>query len=371
MSEQLFTLILLLFPSAVQVIYHLVIYGRFLFSAEKAAANKSDAIPISVLVCGRNEEENFKRFLPKLLEQEYPEYEVITINDQSTDNTKDLLEALQSQYPHLRIVDVKANERFWQGKKYGLTLGIKAAAHEHLLFTDADCEPASNQWIAQMAAGFAKPDQQIVLGFGAYQRMRGLLNMIIRYETLQTAIQYFSMAAWKLPYMGVGRNLAYTKTLFFQQKGFAAHMHVPMGDDDLFVNAAATSTNTSSVCLKEAFTYSIPETKFKAWFHQKRRHLAASGKYNLRSKLLLGLYGGTTVLYYLSIVGAIFLPVPLWVWYVLALRMLVQYLTFILGAKKTGDWDLLLLLPFLELFLLVNQVFIIFANRVNKRYRWK
>ena len=372
MPEHLLIPVILLIPAAIQVVYLLIVYGRFSFSSAKSLPVQNADLPISVIVCGRNEEENFKKYLPKLLTQDYPNYEVVAVNDQSIDNSKDVLEELQTQYPHLRIVDVQENDRFWRGKKFGLTLGIKAAEHEHLLFTDADCEPAGNQWIRQMAAGFAKPGKELVLGFGAYQKSGGFLNMLIRYETLQTAIQYFSLALWGAPYMGVGRNLAYTKSLFFQQKGFVPHMHIHMGDDDLFVNAAATGKNTAVVYTKESFTCSAPEATFGKWFEQKRRHLATSGKYRGGSKFVLGLYGATSVLFYASIVVAFLIPgLPIWVWYALAGRFVLHYFIFTFGAKKTADWDVLLILPVLELILLINQLLILGANRFNKEYKWK
>lgn len=368
-QHQLF--ILLLLPTAIQVIYLLIVQGRFAFSTPKKHNNGQANLPISVVVCGRNEAENFANHLPKLLDQDYPNYQVVAVNDQSKDNSTEVLEALQAQYPHLQIVEVRENDRFWQGKKFGLTLGIKAAAHEHLLFTDADCMPTSKNWIAEMAGAFADK-KHLVLGMGAYQKQSGLLNMLIRFETLQTAMQYLGWALLGAPYMGVGRNLAYTKTLFFSQKGFVPHMHLPMGDDDLFVNAAATRENTAAVYTSDSFTQSIPHTKYAAWFAQKRRHLAVSGHYKTAHKLMLGLYSGTTVLFYLSLIAAALLPgLPIWFWYVLGSRFLVQYLVFAFSAKKTKDWDVLFLLPFLELFLLINQLLILLANRFNKKYYWK
>ena len=372
MPEHLLVPVLLLIPTAIQLIYLLLIYTRFVFAKAVRSDETGNDLPISVIVCGRNEEENFRQNLPKLLTQNYPNYQVVAVNDQSIDNSKDVLEELQQQYPHLRIVDVLENDRFWRGKKYGLTLGIKAAEHEHLLFTDADCEPASDQWIKEMAAGFNKKGKMLVLGFGAYKRASGLINLLIRFETLQTAIQYFSLALWGSPYMGVGRNLAYTKTLFFDQKGFVPHMHIPMGDDDLFVNAAATGKNTAAIFTKESFTYSEPKHAFGEWFEQKRRHLATSGKYRGGSKLVLALYGATAILYYMSIFAAAFIPgLPMWVWYALASRFVLHYLVFAFGAKKTGDWDVLLILPFVEVLLLLNLLVIQLANRFNKTYKWK
>jgi len=358
-------------PLAIQVLYYTIIFSRFAFT--KAVSKSGNAQPpISVIVCGRNEEENFKANLPQLFLQNYPVFEVVAVNDQSIDNSKDVLEDFQKIHANLKLVDVKENDRFWRGKKFGLTLGIKAASYDHMLFIDADCIPASKNWIAEMASGFSSNTKEIVLGFGAYQKKRSLLNMLIRYETLHTAIQYFSFAMMRMPYMGVGRNLAYKRELFYAHKGFVPHMHIPMGDDDLFVNTAATTKNTSVVFTKDSFTVSIPETHFADWFVQKRRHLASSTRYKGVHKFLLGAYGATQIMFFLSLIGLIiYWPVPAWVWYVLGGKLVLQYLIFIFSAKKTGDWDVLLLLPFLELFLVVNQLFILMANRVNKGYRWK
>jgi cellulose synthase/poly-beta-1,6-N-acetylglucosamine synthase-like glycosyltransferase len=361
----------LLVPAAIQAIYLLLVYGRFAFTKAESNPGKPD-LPISIIVCGRNEEENFKMNLPLLLAQQYPNFEVIAINNQSVDGSKDVLEALQDQHPKLRMVDVQENDRFWRGKKFGLTLGIKAASYEHLLFIDADCKPAGVHWLREMASAYAKPKKEIILGFGAYNRKPGLLNMLVRFETLQTAIQYFARALWGNAYMGVGRNMGYTRNLFYAQKGFMPHMHISMGDDDLFVNSAATKQNTACVFTKESFTYSEPETTFGNWFRQKRRHLATSKYYRFSDKLTLGLFGGTVVLYYLSIVAAVVIPgLPVWIWYGLGARMLLLFVLFAFSAKKTGDWDILMLLPFLELFLLLNQLAILVANLFNTNHKWK
>lgn len=121
-----------------------------------------------------------------------------------------------------------------------------------------------------MSSNF-QPGIAIVLGYGGYFRhKKSLLNKLIRFETLLTAIQYFSYARLGSPYMGVGRNLAYTSTRFYELKGFASHLQIRSGDDDLFVNEAATAQNTTSCFEKDAITRSIPKATFSAWIKQKK-----------------------------------------------------------------------------------------------------
>jgi poly-beta-1,6-N-acetyl-D-glucosamine synthase len=181
--------------------------------------------PVSVIICARNEAENLATFLPSVLEQDYPEYEVIVVNDCSDDNTYIVLGDLLSRYPNLRVSNVNKDPQFTHSKKFAQFIGIKAAHHELLLFTDADCKPVSNKWIATMISNFT-PKTSFVLGYGGYVATKGLLNTYVRYDTLTIALQYTGMALRGIPYMGVGRNLAYRKSLFFESRGFSDHYHI-------------------------------------------------------------------------------------------------------------------------------------------------
>jgi glycosyltransferase involved in cell wall biosynthesis len=356
----------------IQLIYF-VVFLRFAF--KKKVIKKHQGPPVSVVVCGRNEAQNFEALIPLLMEQDYHEFEVVAVNDQSIDNSQDVLEALETKYPKLRIVKVEENDRFFNGKKFGLTLGIKAAKYDYLLFTDADCRPFSNKWIATMASAFTQR-KKIVLGFGAYNRSWNPLNLLIRFETLQTAIQYFSWSLSGMPYMGVGRNLGYTRDLFYQTKGFVKHMHLSYGDDDLFVNEAANSTNTAIVFERDGHTTSLPHTDFKAWFFQKRRHLAAGRYYKKKHSAILGLYGASTMLFYLvfTLVLVIFPGQLVETLIIGGVRWLFQYLVFGWSIRKLGGWELLLFLPILELFWLICTVAQQLSNLISgppKRWKYK
>ena len=190
-------------------------FFKFLFSVEKAPQVRINQ-PVSIVICAKNEAENLQQNLPYILNQDYSDFEVILINDSSSDETLAVMEDFELQDSRVVVVNVESNERFWGNKKYALTLGIKKAKFEKLLFTDADCYPKSNQWLKEMAQGF-QHEKDLVLGYGAYEKVKNsFLNKIIRFETLLTALQYFSAAKNRHPYMGVGRNLAYTSNIFYE-----------------------------------------------------------------------------------------------------------------------------------------------------------
>lgn len=362
-----------LFFTCIQFCFYLGIFSSFAIGKKPKSHNSSQKnLTVSVIICARNEEQNLREHIPHFINQEYENFELVLINDASNDATLEVMNEFKEKYPSIiTIVDVVPNEQFWRNKKYALTLGIKKAKHEHLIFSDADCKPVSKHWISEMVSKFSQ-EKTIVIGYGAYEKIENSwLNKLIRFETLFTAIQYFSYAKIGLPYMGVGRNLAYTKTLFFQSNGFSNHMHTRSGDDDLFVNKNATSQNINLCYFKESFTLSKAKKTFKEWIHQKRRHTTTAKYYKPIHKFLLGLFYTSQLLFWLvSII--LFATTYQWkiVLSILLFRIVYLYLIVNSSAKKLNEYDLTVWAPFLEIFLIFLQLFIFIKNIIAKPTHW-
>lgn len=363
-------LLLLLFGAV--VLTNVLFFIRFSkFSLTSDTSNKEGKdYPVSVIVCAKNEAENLLKNIPYILYQDHSDFEVILINDASTDNTQEVIDEFVTSDSRVKSVHIENNEAFWSNKKYSLTLGIKKAKNHRLLFTDADCQPATDQWIRLMTTPFSE-ERQLVLGYGGYLKKKGLLNQLIRFETVMTAIQYFSHALSGMPYMGVGRNLAYTSKLFYDNSGFMSHMNVRSGDDDLFVNQAATVENTCLVFQKEAFTYSAPKESWKAWIHQKKRHITTAAHYKPRHKTILGLYYFSNLMFWILMpLCFIFLDwkIPLTL---LVFRFALVYMFVGKGFKLLEEKELVPFLPLYELFLILIQLTIFISNSISKPTRWK
>jgi glycosyltransferase involved in cell wall biosynthesis len=253
--------------------------------------------PVSVVVCARNEYHNLEKNLPLLLSQDYPDFEVVVVDDGSDDDTDLLLQQMKARHPHLKVVPLRENVNFFKGKKLALSVGIKSAAHEVLLLTDADCRPASPHWLLRMVDNYGD-GTGIVLGYGAYEKHPGLLNRLIRFDTFFIALQYMGMALAGRAYMGVGRNLSYKRALFYAVKGFTSHYKIMSGDDDLFVNQVATSENVAVEMNPQSHTLSFPKTSWRAWYRQKRRHMSTSVHYKPSHKRRLGLFSFTHLAFY-------------------------------------------------------------------------
>ncbi|MBT8324962.1 MAG: glycosyltransferase [Winogradskyella sp.] len=356
------------------VLIQLFYYALFLvcFSLKKENTVTHKQLKISVIICARNEEAQIKKNLPYIINQNYENFEIVLINDASTDKTLKIFESFKAKHKNITIVDVKPNEAFWANKKYALTLGIKASKHDFLVFTDADCKPNSSDWLKTISAHFSN-SKSIVLGYGGYAKTKGsFLNKLIRYETVLTALQYFSWANLGMPYMGVGRNMAYRKELFFNNAGFKNHMQLRSGDDDLFINEVATKTNTSVCVSPESFTVSTPKTTFKAWRLQKRRHISTARHYKKKHQIVLGLFYVTQLMFWLLAIILLISTLHFkLVLLLISLRIIIQLLSVGLASKKLKELDIVAILPFLEIFLVIFQFVIFCNNLMSKPKYWK
>ena len=358
-----------LFAVAIQLCFYMFLFGKF--STLKFTPTNPSNVPVSILIAAKNEAENLKKHLPVVLKQYYPNFEVILIDDASTDNTLEVIRNFQQEYKHLKLVSIAHTESYNGNKKNAISRGIEAASYEYLLFTDADCMPNSEHWISEMASYFTKT-KSIVLGYGAYEKINNsCLNKLIRYETLLTAIQYFSYAKMGIPYMGVGRNLAYKKDSYIRNNGFESHRHIKSGDDDLLIAEIATIENVDICFNKKGHTISESKKSYKNWFLQKRRHISTATSYKPIHQLLLGLFFSSQFLFWLL---AIFLLIFSFNWLIVTIlvliRLIVQYYTIQNSAKKLGENDIVLFAPLLDFLLVFTQFGLFITNLFSKPKHW-
>lgn len=303
-------ILLVVFCAAVGV--QIIFFITFLAALNRKREFKTKASnPVSIIVCAHDEEANLRELVPLLLAQEYDTFEVVIVNDRSNDGTYDFLLEQTKNDPRVKMVNVNQLPAHVNGKKFALTLGIKAASYEWVLLTDADCRPVSKEWIASMSSHFSE-DSHFVLGFSPYQIAPGFLNKFIRFESLVTAIQYFSFALLGNPYMGVGRNLAYRKSFFLQNKGFNTFLNVTGGDDDLFVNRHAKGPTTFAELRPESQVVSIPEKSLRAFYRQKVRHLSVGKRYKAKHRILLGIFTATWLVTWFTGVALVILDLTYW-----------------------------------------------------------
>lgn len=356
----------------IQLIYYFTVMNR-VGRYKSPATNYVGLPPMSVVVCAKNEAENLSKYLPLLMDQDYPSFEVIVVNDSSTDDSDMVLARFKTQYPNLYYTTIPTDKRFRHSKKLAVSIGIKAAKHEHIMFTDADCYPISKTWIREMAQGFVTKEKELVVGYSPYEYRKGVLNRLIRYDSFWNGVQYLGYAIKGNAYMAVGRNMAYQKSLFQKVGGFNKHIYIESGDDDLFVQQSATKTNTSVVFQPSAQMRTPARTTFAEWMAQKSRHLTTAPLYKFSHKLSLAIEPFSRLFFWGTAIYALALQR---FWSVAAalfvIRLLVQFFVLKKASKKMGENKIYLAMFLYDLMLPFILGYIYIGNLFRtKQIKWK
>jgi len=363
----------------IQMLYWLVSYARPLRKQKKMRANEPEQWqPISVVVYAKNESENLRKHLPALLTQDYPEYEVIVVNDGSTDESDEVLKTLEQEYKHLYHTYIPEEAKYLSRKKLALTVGIKAAKYKIILFTEANCEPLSTHWITSIAKAY-RPNTEIVLGFCAYRYNRGLNHQLIAYDNLLDGLQYLSSALKRHPFTGNGRNLSYRKDLFFEHKGYQKSLGLHAGDDDLFINESANRENTKVTYTPDSITQMSKIEYFRVWQEMKVSRAATQRYYKGGTLTYYRLEGATYFLLLLAAIATIVIGISgNWLACIIAgLLLITRYITKaiilhksakMLQQKPTTVW-LFLLEIFEPIFNLYTRIYRLFRGKNDYTFR--
>ncbi len=364
------TIVIYLLAAALLVLgfFHLAVFSRLAFRPQEVEPERG--LPVSVIVCGRNESIALQQLIPLLMDQDHEQFELIVVNDRSEDDTWAVLQWLKPQFPLLHPVNIQADEKFSYGKKIALGVGIRSAKYPHVLVTDADCMPTSRDWISIMATGFTD-GKQIVIGHSPYERQDGFTSLLERYDGFNKAVQYISFAQAGFPYMGVGRNLAYTSQVFFGAKGQRKHRQLMSGDDDLFINEVARTKNTTAIADGRSYMTTRATTDMATWILRKRRHYTTAQFYRFGHKLMLTLLPVSRIVMWTAIFYLLFSGHAIAALIGLFIELFIYLPISMLAMRKLGGGRIVWLsLPLEWLFLLLDPC-IYLSTLIIKPQRWK
>ena len=334
-----------------QAIYYWSVYGKIHAHNKETVTNNPDTPPLSVIIVAKDAANELQEHLPSILEQDYPEFEVIVIYDRSADDCDDVLKLLEDKYHNLYHTFIPDSARYISHKKLGITMGIKASRYDWLVFTESNCYPQSNQWLRQMARNFT-PATEIVLGYSNYEKVPGWFNKKITFDTLLNSMRYLGMALSGHPYMGTGRNLAYRKALYYKQKGFTSHLNLQRGEDDLFINETSNGHNTRVETSAESIIrISTPKYK-RMWSEERISYMTTSRFFKGTIRYLMGFETCSRLLFYIAVIATVVNSFLSHQWIVLGivfllwlLRFLIQITVFRNASKDLGERKFYALLP--------------------------
>lgn len=347
-------IVLVVFLAAllIQLLYHWSMFSRVAFYKRKyPIKNESELEPVSIVLCARDAYEYLVDLVPALLKQDYPDFELVIVNDCSDDETEEYLKDLERKEQRVKPVQLRQHLNFFNGKKFPLSMGIKSATHDLIVLADCNCMPVNDLWLRSVVDCYHKKTE-IVIGYSPFERKKGLLNQLIRFDALQQGLHYLSAALCGHPYKGIGANLSYRKELFFRNKGFISHYTTSVGEDDLFISQVARKKNTEVLINAEDAILTAPTRSFKLWMRQKSARYSTIPKYNLRARFSLSLFAWSHTLFYaafialllmqpafvLSIGAAYYIPVLA---FFFLLRFGSQMFIYFKASKRLGEKGLI------------------------------
>lgn len=350
-----YILALFVLTLVIQLIIHWFRFSKLAFYKRQVRMKNDEELePVSIVVCARDAYEQLTELIPSLLSQDYPNFEIVVVNDCSDDETEEYLKDLERREPRIKPVQLRQHLNFFNGKKFPLSMGIKSATHDLMVLTDADCQPTSSQWLRSVVSCYDR-DAEVVIGYNRLRNTGGLLNHFMRFDALQNGIFYLSSALAGKPFMGVGKNLSYRQCLFFRNKGFTSHYTMAAGDDDVFISQVATKKNTRVQIDAENTMVSTPASSFGVWIRERCVRYSTIPMYRRGARAMMALHYWSQFLFYACFIALFFLPpafaiaseMPYKAYYfpVLAVLFLLRYITQMFvyrgASRRLGEHGLL------------------------------
>ena len=336
----------------IQLAYHWGLFSRVAFFKKKGRPKLDEELePVSIVICARNAYEYLAELIPVLMTQDYPDFEIVVVNDCSDDETEEYLKEFTRHETIVKPVQMKQHLNFFNGKKFPLSMGIKSAKNDLIVLTECNCMPTNDQWLRSVVNRY-KGNTEIVIGYSPFVQQKGFFDKLIRFDALQHGLLYLSAALSGHPFMGISKNLSYRKELFFRNNGFISHYTTSVGDDDLFINKVANKKNTEVLIDAENPILTTPTSSFRFWTQQKSSRYSTISKYNLKSRILLSLFYASQLLFYVSFIALLCLKpaftianstvfyIPILV-FLFLLRFGSQFLIYLNASKRLGEKGLL------------------------------
>lgn len=359
----------ILFTSLGMEIFYHIFYIRSL-RKEKNKKPIQNTEPLSIVICSKNESSYLEENLPLFLEQDYKDYEIIVVNDGSFDDTETILAQYQLKYPHLRTTKIPVDEKFHHNKKLAITIGIKAAKNEHLIFSSIRNKPSGNNWLKTLMRSW---DKGVIMGYANFENKKGFLHNFLKFDLLLKSIKSSSFALSGNPHSGNGNNLGYKKADFFRNKGFAKQAHFEAGYDHLMVQQLGKLSGNSVCNHPNAKVNLCSENKLEQWTEINQQYYKCRKYFSRKTKLIIDTETLSKVIFYSFFIYALFFT-DLYIF--LAFAFFLRTISIISFTKictsHLKEENLFLSSCIYDIFVLFSRLYFLCTNFIfSKRNQWK
>ncbi|MDQ1771381.1 glycosyltransferase [Labilibaculum sp. A4] len=361
-------LIVLLVAFCVQMLYQL----RYiqLFKKEKKTNHNIKTEPVSIVICVKNEGCYLQENLSLFLEQEYPDFELILVNDGSEDETETIIKEFQKRYPHLRSTKIPLDDKFQHNKKLALSIGIKAAKNEKIIFTNIHSKPSSSKWLQEFVNSW---DKGVHIGYANFENKKGFFYNFLKFDLLSKNIKSAGFASSGNAHSGNGDNLGYKKSDFFANKGFVKHSHFEAGYDHLMVFQLAKLSG-ASVCLQPEAKINLSSIcAFDQWIRINRHYYKCRKYLPFKIRLLTDLEPISKMIFYsISIYALLFTHLYFFVAIIYLTKIILIGTLFKISTRHLKEENLFLSSYLYEIFVLFSKIYFLSTNFIlSKSNQWK
>ena len=350
---------------------HLFLFtGRVLFR-KKVDNNEAEKKPLSLILTIRNEEENLKNNLPKILSLENIDFEMVVVDDFSQDNSYLILGLLKDRYKRLTISALNQETKF--STKLALNIAIKATNNKWILTVPVSLAEVAAEWLDYISQA-TNNEKNVVIGYSTVARSKGFYNRLTRIENYFSYLKSTGYILNGIPFVYSVENVAFQKEKYFEIGGFGQKVTEHYANLELVINSFIRKKTTAVLFNKESSIRKTEVVKRADYFDLLKKSIRIESHLSSSKRVILFLIEFGKLLF-LPIAAFVIVLLPeLWIILAGLMGFIFTPYLFIIKITQNRLNERKIFIPSLVYDLLMPYYKLFFRwhfNRRSRKNRWK